>query len=1431
MKKIIPLLSVFMLLFMACPPKDGEEVAITLSPTTLELKVGETGALTASVTPAQAKIAGVKWSSSNAAVASVSSGTVTGVGEGTATITAESVQDPSKKASASVTVTNPYKDGFTISAEDVIVSLSTQTKVNFRLFNDAEKLLNEVKACFPAAESAGFKYSDITVKKIDAAENSLVTLTQQPLFTEGSPLSADSFASEQTAVVKPETEYTKKFALDLEAGGRTVKVTWVDGESDTLVTPKAGEIIFSASDVSYSVSADRILSGSVKNLSTKFTDAGIEDVGNKQVKITVTANDQTKDVTSNVSDSIEWSIDSPFTEGTEVELNVKLTFDGWDPQPTVTYEGLPFTFVTAKSVTVTPAEINLLRKSDDRGNPEATLIAQFSYPDMEVLLNGSDYLNGRYSDYDFENATWSARFADAGSADTEVVSVTDAPYGEPYEAALDLKDYNLKLISGSLTVPAKAGGSSVTYSLVWGSDKLFGDSVPVKGDREFPEYVWLDQNGNYKEEDPNDGSYTKYRLSWGDDFNYPFNGLNYKNNEAYLAARETPGDPAYDFARLWGCEKLEEGSHVRKSGVWDFRTVEAKNGMLMSKHMAADADNGIFYLGADKTKPLGGFTDINPRGAVKNFISGAAITNELYGKGFYIAQLRTRYKGYSDNIRFGSGAGAWFAFWLHGPVHEFDLMEQTVGAPRVINYVNQYHNGWSDTYGTTYMSMFYQILTVSGDDTVMQDNWYSLALQWTDDQVTYYYNKDWVHYFRANNDNTQASLVKNNSLSGASTVNGNKNQNVNTSGWSTTYNQYGYNGRLTVVPLAPMNVFLSTEIGPGWGDVPAANSINYLPVWVEADYIAYYVPDVPVQSVKIPEDLKLQYATVYPNTPDFRLTAEVLPANATSTEVKWSSSDEDVLTVSSDGTVSILKAGTATVTVASVLDPSKSDSLEITVASDATPVESVTIDGDETVKLEYMGTTTLTVTISPDDASVKNVEWTVAPEGIVELENADTETVTVNAVGSGTATITVTSVDNPEATDSVTVTIEPPTAPATFEAHGTTFTKVDSLEFSGDDGALPDYAEIEEVEGGEGRITFSGDQMVVNAGSKTKLVYTPQTGKEFDFVLIHASYSGGTPNAYINNFSNSTTLPHLQYIRSTNLLQVFSADWLRSTDTNFTFSGDPALYGIYADSGTYAFAIQKNCYESQELFEKLGSYDDVDFGSDKVEFVFEGSGTARIDYIGFYKAQASLVDTSRTAGQLPAQAITRGGKKYTLVSTLFGARNNAVETISGDLSFVDNGSVLKVTQNDTANHTVNLSVPDNTGNAKQITFIEVRAKIDGNCANSQAQLGLTWSGTFFRYSGGWKSGAWNAGNNSTSAISPTVGAYSLYGVALADTITGTWTFFFDSQQTGAGTLKDLSEGGDNAVKGLTAYPFFYKFNSEGSATFEIDYIAFYTDAQ
>ena len=521
------------------------------------------------------------------------------------------------------------------------------------------------------------------------------------------------------------------------------------------------------------------------------------------------------------------------------------TEDGTDITESVTSEFPDLSKIRfAKGeVTITPAYVNILRKTDEKGEPSAKAMVAFSLPDMEVLMNETWFEDGTFGSYDFTKAAWSGT-VDAGG--TEVAVPVGTPYADIYEFDLATGDDKECSVTGAeILVPGTSPDFVGLLTTQWGSDILFGNTITVKGSREYPAEIWLDDAGNYSEEAVE--GYTKYVLSWGDDFNYPFNGLNYKNNAAYLAARETPGDPAYDFARLWGCENLEQGSHARKSGVWDFRTIEAKNGMLMSKHMAADVDNDIFYLGLNKTKPLGGFTDI-ATGAVKGFISGAAITNKLYEKGYYVAKLRTRYKGYSETKYF-TGEGAWFAFWMHGPVHEFDLMEQTAGSPRVINYVNQYHNGWG-TYGTTHMSYFYQQLNVNGADTVMQDKWYKLALQWTDDQVTYYYNDVWAHYYRAtDNNNKQATLTKNNNLqSQADAVSNNGSPNrasINTSGpeFNTSYRDHGYTDTLLAVPQAPMNVFLSTEIGPGWGSTPNGDlTLPHLPVWVEADYIAYYVP-------------------------------------------------------------------------------------------------------------------------------------------------------------------------------------------------------------------------------------------------------------------------------------------------------------------------------------------------------------------------------------------------------------------------------------------------------------------------------------------------------------------------------------------------------------------------------------------------------------
>ena len=78
---------------------------ITLSPSTLSLALGETEALTATVTPADAANKSVGWSSSDTAVATVdSNGTVTAVGYGNATITARTQDGSNLSATCPVNV-------------------------------------------------------------------------------------------------------------------------------------------------------------------------------------------------------------------------------------------------------------------------------------------------------------------------------------------------------------------------------------------------------------------------------------------------------------------------------------------------------------------------------------------------------------------------------------------------------------------------------------------------------------------------------------------------------------------------------------------------------------------------------------------------------------------------------------------------------------------------------------------------------------------------------------------------------------------------------------------------------------------------------------------------------------------------------------------------------------------------------------------------------------------------------------------------------------------------------------------------------------------------------------------------------------------------------------------------------------------------------
>lgn len=90
--KLIRLISavVFAIFIAGCTEKETqvEVSSVSLNTATIEMVEGETFSLVATVLPKDAEYDGVIWASSNASVASVNSGTVTAIKEGTATITA-----------------------------------------------------------------------------------------------------------------------------------------------------------------------------------------------------------------------------------------------------------------------------------------------------------------------------------------------------------------------------------------------------------------------------------------------------------------------------------------------------------------------------------------------------------------------------------------------------------------------------------------------------------------------------------------------------------------------------------------------------------------------------------------------------------------------------------------------------------------------------------------------------------------------------------------------------------------------------------------------------------------------------------------------------------------------------------------------------------------------------------------------------------------------------------------------------------------------------------------------------------------------------------------------------------------------------------------------------------------------------------------------
>jgi uncharacterized protein YjdB len=123
-----------------------------------------------------------------------------------------------------------------------------------------------------------------------------------------------------------------------------------------------------------------------------------------------------------------------------------------------------------------------------------------------------------------------------------------------------------------------------------------------------------------------------------------------------------------------------------------------------------------------------------------------------------------------------------------------------------------------------------------------------------------------------------------------------------------------------------------------------------------------------------------------------------------------------VVSVSDNGLITALAKGSATITVTSVADTSKTAAVEVTVKENVIAVTAVTIDEGDNLELERGETKQLNVTITPDNATDKSVTWSSDTASVATVDS----TGLVTAIGVGNVTITVTS---GEFSDSIIVTV------------------------------------------------------------------------------------------------------------------------------------------------------------------------------------------------------------------------------------------------------------------------------------------------------------------------------------------------------------------------------------------------------------------------
>lgn len=401
----------------------------------------------------------------------------------------------------------------------------------------------------------------------------------------------------------------------------------------------------------------------------------------------------------------------------------------------------------------------------------------------------------------------------------------------------------------------------------------------------------------------------------------------------------------------------------------------------------------------------------------------------------------------------------------------------------------------------------------------------------------------------------------------------------------------------------------------------------------------------------------------------------VVPADTTdSKDVTYTSSDETVATVNSDGKVTAKKAGQATVTITGA----NGIKATVTVNVREIPVNEVVLSAQDEI-IEAGAKKAITATLKPENNTDDNqgVTWTTSDEKIAKVivDNEDSHKATIEGVAAGSAVITATAANGTKAECTVKVpkhitSITLPGAVELTRGASTTLNVTIAPADTDDDTEVTwkssdsDVVKVDEktgmvyaVKAGKADVTAT-TKAVDNATSKPFTATTTVTVKEnnmtdeigkklafdeFDDLLI-----GQKDNA--NNYFNLSDL-----IKENNITDNINVEFASSDKAVATIDNDGNVFGLKAGKTTITATVtaiagdgSKNVYTAEgELTVKAIPLNSIAFdkvikemklgATDTLSIIYNPQNTTDTKDVTWISSNPSVISVEN--GKLTANAV------------------------------------------------------------------------------------------------------------------------------------------------------------------------------------------------